>query len=441
MKSRWTAAIAGVFLIGGLGVRYVGDPTLVRFPLNVDQTLHYAGTATEFADPLTAAPLATPAVLPLTIDRRVKVVSGTYGHAVVDESIAMTFGGTTRTETYRYVMDRRTMTLESSAGSYAFGSPANPMPAAGTFRISLPLGTSSQGTYLAWAPQTASAATLTATGPAHHDARSGATVVSFNSNLDHPVAAYYAQWLRGTGAPDTLPVASAVAELTAHGADLGRLLADVGPKVTPAQLSALTAALSRPVPLSYSYFEQGRIAVEPTTGAIVDAGSSREGLSVTPDLSGAQAAEAILAPFANLPSVAAVSRALTALAAPQVVLQLTYDQTPASVRAMADTAHSQAARMALIRWQLPLLLVALGLVVAALGVWRRPRHPGAVASLPAGGSSPAPPARPAPVPAPPARGEPPADDRAVSGPATTSTRAISTGEPAPPGPVPTGKGG
>jgi hypothetical protein len=188
-------AAAGLLMAGVL-VSVVGTPSLVRYPLNINQKLAYQGTATVYVNPSTGAQLASPLKVPLAINRQVRVVSGSHSQAVIDETLSIAFGGSTQTESYQYVMDRRTMKLVTSPQTFAFGSAANPMAVGGSFRVNLPMGTSSHKTYTAWAPETASTVTLTPTGAAHHDALSGDKVVTFNTTLDHQVAPYYLTHLR-----------------------------------------------------------------------------------------------------------------------------------------------------------------------------------------------------------------------------------------------------
>ena len=90
MKHRTQYIALGVgaaLVIGAVAFRSFVAPALVRFPLNVDETAQYRGTAITYADPKTGAPLSQPLRQPLTLDRRVRVVSGTATRAVVDETI------------------------------------------------------------------------------------------------------------------------------------------------------------------------------------------------------------------------------------------------------------------------------------------------------------------------------------------------------------------
>lgn len=383
-RFRWLIGSAAALAVGGLVVMLVGTPLLVRFPLNIDQKLQYEGTATVYVNPSTGLPLPSPAPFPLNVARQVKVVSGGLSNAVIDETIAITFAGSTRTETYQYVMNRRTMQLVDSPASFAFGNPADSMKPGASYRINLPLSTESNRTYTAWAPETASTVSLTPTGPAHKDANSGDKVVTFNSNLDHQVAPYYLSYLRTEGMPATLSPASVEADLAAHGANVTQVESAVDPYLSAGQKATLADTLAEPIPLTYSYFQQGQVSVEPTTGAIVDAGSSREGVSVTPDLAAMAPAEQILAPYASLPAVQKLAAAVSAVSAPQTVLQMTYAETAASSHSAAQTARHLQSRMSLVQWQIPAALFGLALLallVLVAGSIRRSR-PGSVHPLP-----------------------------------------------------------
>ena len=91
-RRRWsTAAVClGVVLILGAGAfRLFAVPALVRFPLNIDETTHYTGTATTYIDQSTLLPLATPKREPVSVDRHVRVVDGSFSKAVIAETITI----------------------------------------------------------------------------------------------------------------------------------------------------------------------------------------------------------------------------------------------------------------------------------------------------------------------------------------------------------------
>lgn len=379
-RTKWLLGSAAVLAAAAVGVGVAGSPLLVRYPLNVDQKLSYTGTATIYLSPSTATPLASPLRVPLTVDRRVKVVHGNYSQAVVQETELITFAGATHTTTYQYAMNRRDMQLLNGSYTYAFNNPANVMSPAGSYRVNLPFGVSADA-YDAFAPETDSFASATAVGPAHHDAVSGDQVVTLNTKLNHAVAPYYQRYLQGTGIPATLSATAAGAELRAAGADPAQVLRDVAPHLTTAQVAQLTKAFSQAVPLNFGYFQSGQLQVQTKTGAVVAVQVASEGVTATPDLSALAPARAILAPFASLPSVQALARATASLSAPQTVFSMAYSQTPASVRSAAATANAQGARMNLIQWQLPIALGAAAVLLLLVALVWRPRPPAATSHV------------------------------------------------------------
>ncbi|HVA75212.1 MAG TPA: porin PorA family protein [Acidimicrobiales bacterium] len=372
-RTKGLIGLGVVLAVVAVGLRFVGGPVLVRYPLNINQTLHYHGTATVYVNPATGLPLAQPLRVPLTIDRQVKVVSGTFSHAVISEKTTATFAGNSSTQTYQYYMNRRNMRLVDGPQSYAFGDPAQSMATGGSYRINFPTGTTAGKTYEAWAPETGTTIQVKAAGGAQREPVSGDRLLTFSTNLDHPVAPYYLAYLKSTGMPASIPAATVAAELQASGVSVQQVLQAVAPHLSASQMATLQAAFTKSIPLSYSYFQHGYVSVQPSTGAVIKGGSSSEGVAATPDLSSLAPAEAVLAPYASLPQVQALAKAAAAMGRPQVVLQMSYSEDAASIRAADRIADHQAALMSLIEWQLPALVGALALAVLILAAAWRPR--------------------------------------------------------------------
>lgn len=381
-RSKWLIGVGAVAVGAALGVRLVAVPVLVRFPLNVDKTAHFTGQTSTFVGEATGAPLATPTTAPLAIDRQVRVLGGSYSKANVEETVKLTFGETTSVQTYRYVLDRRTMALVNSPNSYALGSPANRMSPSGGYRLNFPMNTSATRQYQAYAPETDSSVIVRATGPAHRDARTGMKVLSIVTTLDHPVTSYYVPALEAMGMPTQLGPTAVSANLAAHGADVTKVIADIGPKLTADETVALGAVLSQSVPLTYSYFEQGEVWVDPKTGALINRFSDHEGISVKPDMRAANAVTPILEKYASLPSVQALLTAMSDMSGPQVVVDMAYQQTLASTRDLASTARSQGRQIDLLERRVPAGLLVIGLALLVLGLAWRPRRDAAVHEMP-----------------------------------------------------------
>lgn len=380
---------------------------LVRFPLDVNQTAHYRGTAITYMDQSTLLPLATPKREPLTLDRHVKVVDGDFGHAVINETITITTPSTTSVEHYRYTMDRRSMKFVSGSGNYAFGDPKNVMhAAAGTYRVNFAMGTTADGSYYAFIPEGDAAVPLTLVRAEHHHADAGVSVIDFSSKLETPVAPYYLQHLKDMGLPMEVSAAQLQPTLLAAGIDIGKALADIGPRLTPAESAVLASTLATPVPLNYYFVVDGKISIEPKTGALVDVHSTAEGVAVRPDMSGASALQPTLDKYSAIPSVKAASDGLAKLAqqTPQRAQILEYQQTPASSPRIASLANDQGRMMTIATWWVPIGLALLGAGLLVLGVIGRRRagrgRPGVSAEHGEPIAPPAPDLAPEPVEAP-----------------------------------------
>jgi Porin PorA len=373
----------------------------VRFPTDVDQTAHYRGTAITYMDQSTLMPLATPKREPLTLDRHVEVVGSDFSHAVIQETITIRTGSTTTVEHYRYTMDRRSMKF-SGSGNYAFEDPKNTMHAGGSYRVNFAMGTTTDGSYLAYIPEADAQVPLKLVRGPHHHADAGVTVIDFSSKLETPVAPYYLQHLKDIGLPMEVTAAQLQPQLLAAGIDIGKALSDIGPRLTSDQAALLSSTLAKPVPLKYFFVVDGLISIEPKTGALVDVHSTAEGVAVQPDMSGASALQPLLDEYSSIPSVKAASDGLAKLAVrtPQPAQMLEYQQTPASSRAIAQLASDQGRMMTIATWWVPIGLALLGAGLVVLGVIGRRRagkgRPGAPVDTGAEPEAPTtpPPARP-----------------------------------------------
>ena len=376
--------IGALLVVAGMAVRWYVAPTLIRFPLNLNETAHYSGIATSYVDQATSLPLAQPLKQPLTLDRNVKVVSGSHSQAIVDESVTITVGTQTTHEQYRYTIDRRSMRLLAGPSSYAFGNPANVMHPAGDYRINWPLGTTASGHYPSYISEADVAVPLTLVRGKHFHTDAGVSVIDFGSKVTTPVAPYYVNYLKSQGLPTELTAAQLQPQLLAQGIDVAKALADVGPQLTPDESQVVANLLSNPVPLKYFYMLDGTISVEPRTGALVDVHSQVEGVAVQPDLSGTTALQALLDKYSSIPSVKAASDGLAKLAAagPTLAENFQYAQTPASSRHLGNVAKHQIRLMDLLQLWLPLTLVVVGAGLLLAGGWAGLRRRGGTGDQP-----------------------------------------------------------
>lgn len=403
MRRKLVLAVGVLALVAAGAVRWYGAPALIRFPLNVNETAHYTGTATIYVDAKSGALLAQPLHEPVAIDRNVRVIKGGYSHATVEETDTVDIGGQVTHQVYRFVMDRRSMKLVGGSGQYAFGDPANVMHDTGSYRVNWPLGTSSSGQYLSFIVETDTAVPLTLVRGKHYHPEAGISVLDFSSKQTAPVAPYYQSDLKAQGLPMELSAEQLQPQLLAQGIDVAKALADVGPLLTPSEAQTVASVLSTPVPLKYIWVMDGTVSLEPRTGSLMDVHANTEGVAVEPDLSGASGLQALLQKYSSIPSVKAAADGLTRLASapPTLAENLVYTQTAASSRHFGNEAKQQIRQMDLIQRWIPLGLATLGgllLLVTAAGYGYRRRRAG----TPPGESQPSPPGREAESAQPPA---------------------------------------
>lgn len=409
---RWgtaAACVGAVLLVGSVAVRVVAAPALVRFPLNVDETTHYTGTSSTFVDQATLLPLAHPKREPVEITRHVRVLSGDFSRAVIQEAVTVKTPSSTDVQKYQYVIDRRSMKMVSDPRQYAFGNPKAVMHAApGTYRVNFAMGTSIKGSYLAYIPEEDAASRLVPVEGPHPQPDVSLSVVDFASHRDGPVAPYFLAHLKALGLPMEVTAAQLEPLLRANGIDVNRALSDVGPRLTAAESRLVSTTLTKAVPLRYFFLSQGVISIEPETGALIDVHTKEQGISVQPDLRGASALQPLLRKYAAIPSVKALAEGLAKMASrpPQVAQRLTYTQTVPSSRAAADIAQDNEATMNLVKVRVPLGLALLGLILLGIGLFelrRGRRHKDSHSAAGSDPSSGSPKAEPVPAPAPPVR--------------------------------------
>jgi hypothetical protein len=402
-------SLGGVLLIGAAPFRLVAAPALVRFPLNIDETAQYSGTATSYVNQATLVPYAKPKRQPLHITRRVKVESGTFSKAVITETVTVKTGGTTNVERYQYVIDRRTMKMVSDPRQIAFGDPKAVMHDTGAFRVNFAMGTNAKGRYLAFIPEEDAVSPLRLVEGPHTHGDAHIKVLDFASTKNGPVAPYYLEHLQQMGAPTHVTAAQLAPVLAAEGIDVNKALADVSPLLTPAESKLVSETLAKSVPLRYFFLSDGLISVEPKTGALIDVHTHQQGIAVRPDLTGASVLQPLFDRYAAIPSVKALSDGLAAIAkgAPQVAESYQYTQTIPSSLAVTRSAREHIRTMNLVELRIPagmvvvgLLLIGGGLIGFVIGRRRTRRHEddldaGAAAVPPVPTTVPAEPAVPA----------------------------------------------
>jgi hypothetical protein len=365
----WLLASGSLLVVLAVVFAVVGVPALVRLPLSTNQTVHYKGTFSLYVNQSTLEPLATPTVLPMTVSRQVRVRSGNFSTAVITEQNTIRPGPLTYHQNFQYLINRRTMAFENGSQTRMFDQTAR-TDIAGTYRLNFPFGTTASASYRLWNTETDKAAVVShGQGPKNIPDASGVKVIEFTSDVGGPPSPYYHQWLVHNGFPDAITPAQMQPRLEAAGINVAAVLGTLLPVLTTAQRALVGQVLAAPIPLDYTYFYKGIVAVEPRTGVLVWVDTTAEGLKVAPSLAGVERLRPLLEANLQVPGVAALSSALDRLAAapPQLAVDYSYDQTPASTKQMASFAQSQIKKMNLVD-AVPWVLGAIGVVLVALGL-------------------------------------------------------------------------
>jgi hypothetical protein len=71
--------IGGGLAVAALVWMVIGVPALLKYPTDLDVSPQYEGTFTLLVDPATAAPLAEPVVMPLTVNRHLEAIGDERG--------------------------------------------------------------------------------------------------------------------------------------------------------------------------------------------------------------------------------------------------------------------------------------------------------------------------------------------------------------------------
>ena len=358
------AVLAGLWLL-------IAPGQLVKYPNDLDKTAVATGKFTLFVDPATGAPRSSPQVLPLTINRRLHVVSSDGSQAVVQEDDIEKIGPLPQQDLQqRYVISRTSMENLASNQSYAY-APANIVNRAPAYSINLPFDTGA-GPYEIWKNEVGRSYTFRQTGD--KVTSNGLTLIPLQGELTNvPAKPYYLDQLRALGLPTQTTIAKLAPQLKALGLDPAQLSATLLPKLTPADRAAVQTALGQPIGLAYVVSVKTQLLVEPTTGAIVSLHNINQTLGVHPSFAALGQLGAILTKpqYQSVPAVKTAAAALAQLAtSPPTakVFNLAYGQTPASVANIASYTKDKADGIDMVKTTIPLVLLLAGVLSAAVGL-------------------------------------------------------------------------
>ena len=377
-------------IVGAVGIALVAVallwwaaavPRLVKYPTDIDASPQYKGTFTVYVDPASAAPLATPLQVPLTIDRHIKANGSQSGadRVLVDETIDLHAGTLVNTTQHNvYVMDRSTLANVADPRAYAF-DPANVVDRSGAYRLNLPFDTSTSNSYPIYKNEIAATYQMQGDSSQPTTREAGLDLQRFVTSVsDAPLSAAYVNELsKAVPLPSTLTLDQLKPQLKQMGVDVDALLAAMTPYLTPDDLATLMQIAGNPIGLKYVASFEGNAAVEPTTGAEVDVGV-KETVGAHPVMPDLPALQTILTHYPNVPEAKTASDALAKLSTAPAVSLFSYDyqQTPESVADIGGQVSSMRNQIRLVRIYIPYGLLFLGIigVAAAALMFFQHRH-------------------------------------------------------------------
>lgn len=340
-RSRLTLVVGlGVFgvlcLAAAAILKWVAVPSGAKLPSDENTTRQYDGNAKILLNPqaLNTGNLKSALVVntPVKATRNVKALATSGDVAEVQDTRTLTTanGQPVGNTQVTYAVDRKTLEATSDHPSTWQVTPAKGLT------VSWPIGAEKKD-YTGWVQETQTTTTLKYV---RQETKQGLTTYVYQTGTQ-PAPIKDPQVLNAL--PKVMPVSAL------------RALSSVLPLPpgVKAQLSALLAQLTQPVPLSYTYQVNSTYWVQPTTGLVVD--TQREDIRM-----------------------AGISVAGQTLAASIPVFDVTTGFTSTSVANAASDAKDKKSTIDLFSTTLPLILLIIGILalLAALLVFfltRRPR--------------------------------------------------------------------
>ncbi len=358
------AVLAGVWAL-------IAPGQLVKYPSDLDKTAVATGKFSLFLNPNTGLPYVQPQVLPLTINRRLHVISSNGSQAVVKEDSVEKIGPLPQqTLQQQYVIDRSSLKNLASSESYAY-TQSNRVDRSPAYSINLPFDTGA-GPYQVWKNEVGQSYAFRQQGASF--SRDGVTLIPLEGQLTNaPAKDYYLAQLRSLGLPTQTTMQRLTPQLKALGLDPTQLSTTLLPQLSAADRTTIQSALAQPIGLRYVVSVHTRLLVEPTTGAIVSLDRIDQTLGVQPQFAALTQIAAILskAQYRTSPAIQVVGATLGKLAKspPTVrVFNINYGQTPASVADIASYAKSKADSIDMVKTTIPVALLLAGVLSAAIGL-------------------------------------------------------------------------
>ncbi len=371
---------AGVVLIAVAIVWWVVlAPSLTKLPSDIDVTMNFEGTLTQYVDSATgqALPAGKEVAIPFTVLRTFASVSDQYtsGTAVCRDTLAMTLAGQERpAQIAQYALDRTSRLCVPSNENWAYSPKIVLSDRAGHYGPLFPGGLAAGDTLSAFFNDVNKAFDVKAAEKIEDYNGLGITAVKIDAA--RPAAEYYppiAQAVLGAqGLPMEVTFAQLSAQLKAKGLDLGALMAGLATVASPEDLQALQAIAQQPIKVIYTQESGDVIYIEEKTGATVGADFDRTTL-MDLDTTNLLEAFAIMGKYADDPTMGpAIKTAMQAAGQlGQAESTKVYNQSmsivAASEKALAADAQNKASLLGWVGLWIPLIIVIVGVIGLALG--------------------------------------------------------------------------
>ena len=359
-------AAGAFFALAALVWLVVGVPTFVKYPTDLDATPRYEGTFTVLVDATTAAPLAEPMELPLTVERHIEALDGEESagvssgatRVVVRETIDLQAGDLlAATQVNQYVMDRSTLENVEDDRAFAYDD-ANVVDRSGAYRVNLPFDTAGDQSYTIYQNEIEDTYEMVPDEASTVTEIEGLAVETFTAEkTEAPLSETYLATLNEmVPLPESLTLDQLQPHLLAAGIDVPAVTAALAPVLTPEDAAAYAEFAGQPIGLEYVQSVVGKSAIEPVPGAQVRVEVTSYRVGARPVLTELPALQDILSHYPDVPEAVETSAALDELAtAPAIPLfEYNYTQTPSSVAEVADMTRDMRSEVQMAKVWLPL---------------------------------------------------------------------------------------
>jgi len=381
-KSSIALSVVGVVLVILAIVWWAAiAPSLTKLPDDIDTSMDFEGTLTQYVDPATgqSLPAGKEVAVPFTVLRNFATVPDktTSSTAICLDSIFMTVAGQERPpQLTQYALDRKTRECVESNENWAYSPQIVMNERVGHYGPLFPGGLGVGDTLSAFFNDPAKAFEVKVAEKIEDFNGLGITVLKIDAS--RPAAEYHpavAQAVLGAqGLPMELTFAQLSAQLKAKGLDLEALMAGLAAVAAPEDLQKLQAMTGQPVKVIYKQ-ESGDVTyIDQKTGATVGADFDRT-TTMEVDTSGLLGAFTIIGKYATDPTVgpaiAGAMQAATQLATaePTKVFNQSMSIIPSSQEKLATEAKDKASLIDLADLWIPLIIVIVGLILLLLGLY------------------------------------------------------------------------